>query len=225
MGEAIGEILPVAVGVALSPAPIIAVILMLVSARARVNGPAFVIGWLAGLAVVGAIVMALAGPAGTADEGGPSAWASAIQLVLGILLLLVAMRQFLGRPHGDDEAPVSKWMAAIDDFGPTKATAAGAGLAGLNPKNTLLAVSAAVTIAQTGIPDGEQALAYGVFALLGTVGVAAPVVIYLLLGDRADAVLAGLQRWMSHNNVVIMAVLCLAIGAKLVGQAISGFAA
>ncbi len=40
MGEAIGQALPFAVGVALSPVPIIAVILMLVTPRARANGPA-----------------------------------------------------------------------------------------------------------------------------------------------------------------------------------------
>ena len=50
-------------------------------------------------------------------------------------------------------------------------------MAGLNPKNTLLAVSAAATVAQTGIAGGEQAVAYAVFALIGTIGVGAPVVI------------------------------------------------
>ncbi len=55
MLEAIGAILPFGVGVALSPVPIIAVILMLMSARARVNGPMFIVGWLVGLAVGTAI--------------------------------------------------------------------------------------------------------------------------------------------------------------------------
>lgn len=54
---------------------------------------------------------------------------------------------------------------------------------------------------------------------------AAPVVIYFALGDRAHDVLDGLKEWMAHNNAVIMAVLCAVIGSKLVGQAISGFAA
>jgi hypothetical protein len=54
MGQAIGGALPLAIGVALSPVPIIAVVLMLTTRRARVNGPLFVLGWLAGLAVVGA---------------------------------------------------------------------------------------------------------------------------------------------------------------------------
>lgn len=225
MGQAIGEVLPVGVGVALSPVPIIAVILMLVTARARVNGPAFVVGWLLGLAAVGAIVMAVAGPADAGDEGGPPTWASVVQLVLGVLLLLVAVRQFRVRPRGDEDPPVPKWMGAIDAFGPAKSTAAGAVLSGLNPKNTLLAVSAAATIAQSGIAGGEQAVAYAVFAVIGTVGVAAPVVIYVAMGERAKAILDRLQGWMAHNNAVIMAVLCLAIGVKLVGQAVSGFAA
>lgn len=225
MGEAIGEILPTAVGVALSPVPIIAVILMLVTARARVNGPAFVVGWLLGLAVVGAIVMAAAGPAESADDGGPPTWSSVVQLVLGVLLLLVALRQFRGRPHGEEEPPVPKWMGAIEEFGPGKALGAGALLSGLNPKNLLLAVSAAATIGQTGLSGGDQALAYAVFAVIGTIGVAAPVVIYVAMGDRASDILDRLKGWMSHNNAVIMSVLCLAIGAKLIGQAISGFSA
>jgi hypothetical protein len=64
VGQAIGSALPLAVGVALSPLPIIAVVLVLTTHRARVNGPLFILGWLAGLAVVGAIVLSVAGPAG-----------------------------------------------------------------------------------------------------------------------------------------------------------------
>jgi Sap, sulfolipid-1-addressing protein len=52
--EAIGQPLPFAVGVALSPAPIAAVILMLITPRARANGPAFILGWIVGIAVAGA---------------------------------------------------------------------------------------------------------------------------------------------------------------------------
>jgi hypothetical protein len=40
MGEAIGDSLPMTIGIALSPVPIIAVVLMLTNERARVNGPA-----------------------------------------------------------------------------------------------------------------------------------------------------------------------------------------
>jgi len=222
MGEAIGQILPMAVGVALSPIPIVAVVLMLVTARARVNGLAFVLGWLVGLAVVGVIVLAIAGPTGASDEGQPAEWVDWMKLVLGGLLLLVAIRQWRSRPHEDDEVAAPKWMGAIDSFGPGKALGAGVLLAGVNPKNLLLSIAAAATIAQTGIPGSEQAIAYAVFTLIGTIGVAAPVILFFALGERSRQMLDGLKTWMSRNNAAIMAVLCLVIGTKLIGDAISG---
>ena len=224
MGEAIGQTLALAVGVSLSPVPIIAVTLMLVTPRARVNGPAFIAGWLVGLAIVGTIVLLVAGPTDASDGGEPATWVSLLKLVLGGLLVLVALRQWRGRPHEGEEAPVPTWMGAIDAFTPPKAVGAGAVLAGANPKNLLLAVAAAAAIAQTGIPGGEQALAYAVFAVIGTVGVGIPVAIYFALGDRAGPILDRLKAWMGRHNAVIMAVLCLVIGAKLVGDAIAGLA-
>jgi threonine/homoserine/homoserine lactone efflux protein len=178
MGNAIGQTLSLAVGVALSPVPIIAVILMLVTPKARSNGPAFVVGWLVGLAIVGTIVLLVAGPANANDDGEPATWVDVLKLVLGLLLVLVALREWRGRPHEGEEAPTPKWMGAIEAFTPAKAAGAGAVLAGANPKNLLLAVAAAAAIAQTGISGGEQAVAYGVFALIGTIGVGTPVAIY-----------------------------------------------
>ena len=108
MGEAIGQSLPLAIGVALSPVPIIAVVLMLTTPRARANGPAFVLGWLVGLGVVGAVVLALAGPGGASEVGQPATGVSWLKLLLGLGLLLVAVRQFRGRPWADEEAPLPK---------------------------------------------------------------------------------------------------------------------
>ncbi len=59
MGAAIGEILGMAVGVAISPVPVIAVILMLFSSRATANSLSFLAGWLIGLATVGLVVLAI----------------------------------------------------------------------------------------------------------------------------------------------------------------------
>src|SRR5438552_17203229 len=72
MGNAIGTILPQAIGVAISPVPIIAVILMLFSQRARSNGPAFLVGLVLALAVVGSIVLALASLGKISAGGTPS---------------------------------------------------------------------------------------------------------------------------------------------------------
>ena len=103
-------------------------------------------------------------------------------------------------------------------FTPVKSAAAGALLSGLNPKNLLFAVAAGTAIAQTGIAGVEQAVAYAVFALIATIGVAIPVVVYFSLGDRAPAMLQRLQEWMAQNNAVIMSVLMLVIGVKVLGD-------
>jgi Sap, sulfolipid-1-addressing protein len=220
MGEAIGGSLPLAVGIALSPIPIIAVVLMLTSRKAKVNGPAFILGWLIGLGIIGAIVLALAGAGGASESGSPATWVSWVKLALGVLLLLVAVRQFRSRPHGDEDAPLPKWMASIDHTSPLAALGLAAVLSGANPKNLLLAVGGATAIAQTGISGGQQAVAYLVFALIGTLGVGIPVGIYFALGTRSEKLLAGLKDWMSAHNAVIMTVLCLIIAAKLIGDAV-----
>jgi threonine/homoserine/homoserine lactone efflux protein len=225
MGEAIGQMLPAAIGVAISPLPIVAVVLMLVTPRGRVNAPAFLLGWLAGLAIVGVVVLSVAGAAGASDDGAPADWVSWLKLVLGILLLLVAAKQWRGRPRAGEEAATPKWMAALDSFTPVKSLGIGALLSSANPKNLLLAVAGAAAIAQTGIPAGEQAVAWIVFVLVASLGVGTPVVLYFALGDRSRSMLDELKTWMASHNPAIMAVLLLVFGVKLVGDAITGFSA
>jgi threonine/homoserine/homoserine lactone efflux protein len=221
MGDAIGQMLPAAVGVAVSPLPIVAVVLMLVSRRGRTNGPAFVVGWIVGLAIVGAIVLAVSSGAGASDGGQPATWVGVLKLVLGALLLLVAVKQWRGRPRDPSEATMPKWMSALDTFTPVKAAGAGALLSGLNPKNTLLAISGAAAIAGTGIGTSQQIVAYAIFVLIASVGVATPVVLALVMGDRSRKLLDEIKDWMTANNAVIMAVLLLLLGVKLIGDGIS----
>jgi threonine/homoserine/homoserine lactone efflux protein len=197
---------------------------MLTSRKARVNGPAFILGWLIGLGIIGVIVLSLAGTGGASKSGSPAAWVSWVKIALGVLLLLVAARQFRSRPHGGEEPQMPKWMATIDKTTPAAALGLAALLSGANPKNLLLAVGGAATIAQTGIPGGQQAIAYLVFVLIGTLGVGIPVGIYFAMGKRSEKLLAGLKDWMSAHNAVIMSVLCLIIAAKLIGDAISSLA-
>jgi threonine/homoserine/homoserine lactone efflux protein len=223
MGQAIGQSLPTAVGVAVSPLPIVGVVLMLVTERGRLNGPAFIVGWWVGLAIVGAIVLSIAGGADASSQGEPATWVNVLKLVLGVLLLLVAVRNWCGRPRAGEDAPRPKWMGALDRFTPLKAAGAGVLFSALNPKNLLLAVSGAAAIAGVGASTTDEIVAYVVFVLVATIGVGAPVVIYFALGDRAPSLLYRLKNWMAQHNAVIMAALLLVIGFKLIGDAISGF--
>src|SRR5437763_11820970 len=112
MESAIGSILPQAIGVAISPVPVIAVILMLFSQRARSNGLAFLVGWVLALAVVGSVVLALASLGKVSTGGTPSTLAYVLKLLLGLFFLVLAIRQWRGRPKAGEEPKVPKWMAA-----------------------------------------------------------------------------------------------------------------
>jgi threonine/homoserine/homoserine lactone efflux protein len=222
MGAAIGEILPLAIGVAISPVPIIAIVLMLGTPRARSNGLAFALGWLAGLTIVGGALLALASGNSQENDGGPETWVSIVKLVLGVLFLLLAARTWRSRPKAGQEAAMPKWMQAIDTFTTGRSLVFGVLLSGVNPKNLALTIAAATTIAQTGISGGESAGALIVFILIGSLSILTPVFIYFALGTRAAVILDELKDWMAGHNAAIMTVLLLVLGAKLIGDAVGG---
>jgi threonine/homoserine/homoserine lactone efflux protein len=113
-------------------------------------------------------------------------------------------------------------MRAIGNFTLVKAAGAGFALTALNPKNVLLVVGAAVEIAGFGLPAGQEIAVLGVFVLVASAGVLTPLILSLALGERSRELLDGMRTWMGRHNAVIMAALLLLIGAKLIGDAISG---
>ncbi|HZC75122.1 MAG TPA: GAP family protein, partial [Gaiellaceae bacterium] len=151
MGQGIGEVLTFAIGVAISPVPIIAVILMLFSQRARVNGPMFLLGWIVALALVSGVVYAVADTGNAATSSTASDGISWGKIVLGVLFLLLAVRQWRSRPKPGTDPELPKWMAGIDSLQPGKAFGLGALLAGVNPKNLILTLGAAAGLAQLGL--------------------------------------------------------------------------
>jgi threonine/homoserine/homoserine lactone efflux protein len=223
VGQAVGNVLPLAVAVAVFPVPVIAAVLVLGSDRGTAKGLAFVLAWCVGLAAVGAIALVLVGVADGSEAGEPATWVDVLLLGLGLLLLALAVKQWRGRPSAAEETPMPGWMRTIGDFTTAKAGGAGFALSALNPKNVLLTVAAAAEIAEFGLPAGQQVAVLLVFVLLASGGVLTPLLLSLALGDRSRELLDGLRGWMARHNAVVMAVLFLLIGAKLIGDAISGF--
>src|SRR5690606_28739288 len=122
-----------AVGVAVSPVPIIAVVLMLGTPRARATGPAFALGWIAGLTLAVVLVTAISDGASGGD--GASTAVGWLKLVPGVLCTVGAAKRWKGRPGPGETAETPAWMAGLDAIPAGKAAALGAALAGVNPKN------------------------------------------------------------------------------------------
>lgn len=221
MSEAIGSILPAAVAVALSPIPIIAVVLMLGSARAHANGPAFAVGWLVGLVGVSVIVLVVAGGADTPDSTA-SDTVNWTKVAFGVLFLALAMRTWRKRPAKGETPEMPKWMAQVDQFTAARSIGLGLVVSAANPKNLVLTAAAAASIAQAGLDTADTAIAVVVFVALASVTVVGLVLAYLVAHDRADPFLASVKDFMTEHNTVIMLVLFLVLGAKLIGDGLPG---
>jgi threonine/homoserine/homoserine lactone efflux protein len=219
MGQGISEVLPFAIGVAISPIPIIAVILMLFSARAKVKGPVFLLGWVIGLSAVVAVVYAIADAANAASDSTSSDTISWLKVGIGVILLGAARRQYAKRPEPGEEAAMPKWMTSVDTLKPGAAFVLAIALAAVNPKNLILSAGAAAGVAQrAGVSTGDAVVALAVFVVLASSSIAIPVVWYLASPSRAQRHLDELKSWLSVHNAAVMAVLLLVFGVVLIAK-------
>ncbi len=223
MGQAIGESLPFAIGVAISPIPIIAVILMLLSKRAGANSTAFGIGWLVGIAGVTAVVLAVAGSIGTTSDGSQSTGTSTVKLVLGIAVLFLGLRNWRRRPAPGEADALPKWLQSIENVTPMKSAALGVGLSAINPKNVIMILGGGIAISQAPTSPAGHVGAAVIFVALAATTVLVPVVLYRIMGAKAQPMLSSLNTWLEHNNTTVMAVLLLVIGVVLIGKGLGGF--
>ncbi len=218
MGAAFGAILGQAVGVAISPVPIIAVILMLFSKAAKLNSLSFLAGWIIGLLVVGTVVLA---SGVTTSDGAPSTASGWIKLLIGALFVALGVKQWRSRPEHGEVAAVPTWMAKIDDFTAAKALAVGVLLSAVNPKNLGLTIVAAATIGSSGLDTSDEYVVMVLFVAVASSTVAAPVILNLLLGSKAAGTLTVMKEWLTANNATVMSVLFVVLGANVFGAGLS----
>lgn len=223
MGSVLGESLPLALGIAISPIPIIAAILMLLSPKARVTSVGFLLGWVVGIAAATTVFALLSSilPGQDADASRPIQ--GTIQLALGALLLLLAVGQWRKRPAAGEEPSLPKWMQAIDRIGFAASFGLGFLLSALNPKNLIMAAGAGVDIGSGDLQGAEFAATIALFTVIAASTVLIPVVAYLVASERLRAPLDALRGWLAKENAVIMAVLLLTIGVSMIGKGIASF--
>ena len=222
MGALMGDLLPLAIGIALSPLPIVAQILMLFGKRARSNGPAFMLGWVLPLAIWGSILLVVADAGKLGGGGTPGVIASVIKLLLGLLFLYLAYRSWKGRPEPGEEPKMPPWMASLDSFSAGKSFGLAALLSGTNPKNLGLLASGCIVITKGGLTGALPWIVLAVFVVVSCMTVIVPVMYYFIAGASSEKTLTGWRTWLAAHNNTIMFVLLLILGAKLVGDSLGG---
>jgi threonine/homoserine/homoserine lactone efflux protein len=221
MGQGISEVLPFAIGIAISPIPIVAVILMLFSNRAKVNGPAFLAGWMLGIAVVGSVVYFVLDAANAATDSTTSDTVSWGKVALGVLLLGLARRNWAKRPKPGEPVEMPKWMATVETISPVKALGLAVVLSVVNPKNLVLVLGAAAGLGQLDLSTGDAIVALAVFVLVASASILFAVGYDLIGGQRAQKTLDDLKTWMTEHNSAVMATLFLVFGVVLISKGLN----
>jgi len=221
MDEAIREAAPLAIGVALSPIPIAAVIVMLSTANARANASAFVVAWVLGTLAVGLLVFVI--PGLETNRGDPTRLSGAIRCALGLLLLALAWKQWRSRPASREAVEVPAWMAKLDRGGVGQSAWMGFLLSAVNPKNLVLTGAAAAAIDASRLDPVQQFLTLLLYAGLASITVAVPVIGFFVFGRSAEATLNVFKDWLITHNAKVMtalltvlAVVVLIEGVKIV---------
>src|SRR5512133_1008022 len=221
MGTAIGELLPLAVAIAISVTTIITTVLMLLSPKAKSRTVGLLLGCVVGVGGAVALFTLLADLLPTEDSGGSSLAASLIKMVVGMLLVILALKQWRGRPAGGDRAGLPKWMARVDTMTPGNALVLGLLLSAVVPKNLLIALSAGLIIGEAEFSGGHAAVVIVLFTAIATSTVAVPVVAHLVASARMREPFERLREWLVENNVTIMVVVLLVIGVVMIGNSIA----
>lgn len=217
--QVIGEILPFAVVVMVSPINIIAAILLLFSPRPKPAAAAYLAGFAVG---VGAVLVAFDLVAEQIDwsSSDASRGGALLRIALGVLLLVAAVKKLRKRGAADEPPELPPRMRGISSMAPGRAATTGLAIGALNPKNIAMALASALAIGAASLSSGEIAVTMAIYVVVASIGVAAPLVVTVALGDRSQPVLEGWRDWLERNNDVVMAVLYLVFAAVLIGNGI-----
>jgi threonine/homoserine/homoserine lactone efflux protein len=216
------QILLYALVAGLSPLALLATLAVLGSGRGRLNGLAFASGFLLTQTTVLVLAILLGSAATPNRERGHPTLAAALEIALGVLLLLFAARGRLGNGPQEtrEESRTKAILARLSHLRPVTAFSAGALLGVGGVKRLTITLFTGATIALSGLIAAEQAALAVLYIVIASVLVWLPVVVYLVAGSRADAWTERTQRWIIANEQRITALSMAVFGLLLIGHAV-----
>ena len=218
MSSVIGQILPLALAVALSTIPIIAALLILLSPAKPLVSVALLIGWAAGIALVLTILTIGVRLLPSSSPPRDDTVIGVVRIFLGAALIASSIVAWRKRPHRTAETP--RWMDALGRMKAAGALGFGFALA-LRPKNLILSVAAAVVIGDASLKAPDVVVIILVFTVVGISTVAAPIVGHFSAPEKTRRPLNAARDWMTNNSATLMLIVAIVIGVVIVGSGIS----
>jgi len=207
------DVLPLAVAIALSPLPVIAIVLMLLSEEGRVNAAALLAGWaLTIFAIAGLVVVA-----GIDASAHAPRWVAAAEIAGGAALVGVAAVAWARRAHGGAEWG-ARWLGLVDRIRPPAAFGLAVALGAFSVKDAALALDAGSHIEHAALSASQQVVVLVVFALVASVAVALPLAVDLVAGERAAPLLRRWHRWLERHSRTAAGALLGVLGIVLIAN-------
>jgi hypothetical protein len=218
MGTLVAEVAALGLAVAFtSPVSVVTVIVLLSMPSGRRRALAFLCGWLIAIAAIGAIaIFVLHGQDFGSKRSTPSRAASALEILLGSLLLLWAVVAYRRRKPPKEGVSEPKWLSRVEGTHWLLAVAVGAIML-----SYALSLAAASEILKANVSGLDAAAAIVVFSLTSIVTIAAPIVIAVAAPERAEQRLAVWKAWLLGNSRTVVLVVLMIVAALLIVRGIS----
>jgi Sap, sulfolipid-1-addressing protein len=202
-----------------SPSTIVVFILLLATARARVNAAAFLIGWSVSLIIVFAVSYAIGGARAT-QHGTGSTVVEVIEILLGAALVVAAGQQWRRRDRPRTSSGVSKkFTGRLQQLHPWEAATVGV----LEQPWTLTA-AAAVVLVRHHSAFLVVVFAFAAFAVLSTATVGLIFLYFARRPGQAEAHLSDLRDRLVRAGPAVFAIVSIAVGAFLIIDGVTGLA-
>ena len=216
--EAINQTLPMAFGITASPSPMLAMVILLMTNRAKSNSIYFLLGWFGGLMLVGLLVLLI--PEMGVGTSGSLADSTRIKIMLGALFLILSIIVARQIPVKGRKASPPGWQEKLDRFGFSQSIAFGFFFAVPNLKNASLVAAGMSTVNQSGLGMDTKLVILFLFCLIASVGVLIPPFIYLAFHERVQPLFLALKKWLIRNRALILFLILVVFGLLWIVQGI-----
>jgi hypothetical protein len=206
-----------ALGVAASPLPIVAVLVVLLTRRARLSSLVMLVAWVVGVALMLGISMRFAGQLGVPKAGTDLPWEGLFTVLLGVGLVTMGVLSRRGRIRSADPAQPPSWVSSVDNLSPL----GGAFVVFLNattsPKNLALAITAGRVMANQS-PWYAEIPAVILYVSIASTTIAIPVGLYFFGGYRSVAILERWKAKVTANAAAVMEITLFVIGIGMTAK-------
>lgn len=220
------DLIPIAVAMAITPGRLIALILLLHTRQAVLTSLTFVGGMITNLLIEGlafALIFSLTGIFAVEGAEGPPTIIAIIFVVIGILMLVGAAKVIF-QAEDEDKAP-PKWLAEIEAFTPGKAYKLGLSWLFISPKQWVFTLSAVAVIFAANLDPLTSLANYLLFILIALFLFFLLILVYVILGERSQAFMDGLFKWLKKNAQTILIVVFIVFGLYFLIKGIVGLTA